>query len=92
MVKKSLPPLDNIVYYPRGTRVLWNGKPGVVHRVVIKPKIKYQVGYDIILDSQSNEKDPIPKHNAGYDDLVLESTGEKSTDGEYVKPLEKVED
>jgi len=90
MAKKSVPPLDNIVYYPRGTRVLWNGEPGVVHDVVIKPFDKYEVGYDIMLDSQTRKNEP-EVDNAGYHDLVFEETGEKSTEGEYVEPLKKLE-
>lgn len=92
MAKKSVPPLNNIVYYPVGTRVLYNGEPGVVDSLVIKPRIEYEVGYNILLDSQISEKEPEIRDNSSYDELVLEKTEKKSTDGEYVAPLEKVED
>ena len=83
--------MDNIVYYPRNTRVRWNGEPGVVHDVVIKPHYEYEVGYDILLDSQINEKKPDIIHNSGYHELVFEDTGKKSTDGKYVEPLKELE-
>ncbi|MEA5554191.1 GIY-YIG nuclease family protein [Anabaena cylindrica UHCC 0172] len=33
---EQIPPLDNIVYYRPGTRVLWRNQPGFVHSLVIK--------------------------------------------------------
>ncbi|MBE9183978.1 hypothetical protein IQ270_04375 [Microcoleus sp. LEGE 07076] len=91
MAKKSVPPLDNIVYYPRGIRVLWNDEPGVVDRVVIKPQYEDQVRYDILLDSEIYEEEPDIKRNSSYHELVEERTGKKRTDGQYVEPLKEVE-
>lgn len=90
MAKKSVPPLNNIVYYPVKTRVLWNGEPGFVHSLVIKPYEEYEVGYNIVLDSQTRKNEP-EIDNSGYHELVFEDTGEKSTDGKYVPPLNKLE-
>ena len=86
MPKKRVPPLDNIVYYRRGTRVLWNGKPGVVDGLHIK-SYEYEVGYDIILDGQSSKKER-EIYNSSYHELVFEDTGKKSTDGYRVEPRE----
>lgn len=85
-MKKKVPPLDNIVYYSPGTRILWNGEPGVVDGLHIKP-YPYQVGYDIVLDSQTRKNEP-EIGNSGYNELVLEDSGLKSTDGYKVEPCE----
>lgn len=90
MAKKSVPPLDNIVYYPVNTRVLWNGEPGFVHSLDIKPFDEYEIGYNITLDSQTRKNEP-QIDNASYHELVFENTKEKSTDGKYVPPLKKLE-
>jgi hypothetical protein len=79
-------PLDNIVYYPPRTRVLWRGEPGVVFDLHIK-SYEYEVGYDIRLDSQKSKEEP-RIYNSGYHELVLEDTGKKSTDGYRVEPRE----
>lgn len=79
-------PLENIVYYAANTRVLWVDQPGVVHSLVVKP-YKYQIGYNILLDSQTSGEAP-EVTNAGYEELVLEATKEKSTDGYEVPPDE----
>lgn len=82
---ESIPPLDNIVYYPVGTRVLWRKQPGVVHSLVIKT-YKYEVGYNILLDTQ-DRKDQPEVTNSGYSELILESTGKPSLDGDKVEPI-----
>ena len=63
-------PLDNVVYYHPGTRVLWRNRPGIVHSLVIKT-YKYQVGYNILLDTQSSTDEP-KVLNSSYGELVLE--------------------
>ncbi len=75
----KVPPFENVVYYQPGTRVLWNGSPGTVSSLDVKP-YKYEVGYNILLDKQGpNEYVEIT--NAAYSELCLEETGEKSTEG-----------
>lgn len=81
-----VPPFDNIVYYPPGTRVLWREQPGVVHSLVIKP-YKYEVGYNIVMDDQSCRDEP-DITNSGYNELVLEESGVPSTEGYEVEPVE----
>jgi len=81
---ERVPPFDNVVYYPPGTRVYWRRHPGLVHSLEIKP-YDYEVGYNIVLDSQSNQNEP-EVTNAGYDELVLEKTGIPSTEGYEVEP------
>lgn len=81
-----VPPFDNIVYYPPGTRVLWGEQPGVVHSLVIMP-YKYEVGYNIVIDAQSCRDEP-EITNSGYNELVLEESGVPSTEGYEVEPVE----
>lgn len=82
---EKVPPFDNIVYYPVGTRVLWREQKGIVHSLDIKP-YKYEVGYNIILDTQIDKNEP-DILNSGYDELVLEETGEPQTEGYEVEPI-----
>jgi hypothetical protein len=82
----QVPPFDNIVYYPPGTRVLWHGQPGFVHDLVIKRQ-RFEIGYDIVLDAQTCQDTP-EVTNSGYDELVLEETGLPSNEGYEVPPLE----
>ena len=70
-------PLKNVVYYDVGRRVLWQGQPGMVCGLV-KKDYDLEVGYNILLDSQSDKSAP-EVTNAGYDELVRESTGKPST-------------
>lgn len=72
-------PLDNVVYYHPGTRVLWCNRPGIVHSLVIKT-YKYQVGYNILLDTQSSTDEP-KVLNSSYGELVLEDSGIPSQEG-----------
>ncbi len=81
---EQVPPVDNIVYYPRGTRVLWRDQPGIVHSLVIKP-YKYEVGYNILLDTQSCIDEP-EVLNSGYNELILENTRIPSMEGYEVEP------
>lgn len=78
------PPLDNVVYYARGTRVLWHSQPGTIHSLVIRP-YEYEIGYNVVLDSQSDKNEP-EVTNSGYDELVLEETQTPSLDGYRVNP------
>lgn len=82
----QVPPLDNIVYYAPNTRVLWLNKPGIVSSLVVKA-YKYEVGYNIVLDSQDYKNEP-EVTNSGYDELVLEETGMPSTVGYEIEPTE----
>ncbi|QLE51761.1 GIY-YIG nuclease family protein [Nostoc sp. C057] len=82
---EQVPPLNNVVYYPPGTRVLWRNQPGIVHSLVIK-SYKYEVGYNIILDSQNYRDDP-EVSNSGYDELILEDVGIPSKEGYEVEPI-----
>jgi hypothetical protein len=76
MTKKKVLPLDNVIYYPPRTRVLWNGEPGFVHSYHRK-NYDYEVGYNIVLDSQTFKAQP-DILNSSYHELVLEDTGLKS--------------
>jgi Meiotically up-regulated gene 113 len=82
---EQVPPLDNVVYYPSGTRVLWRKQPGIVHSLVIK-SYKYEVGYNVVLDNQSDKNDP-EVINAGYNELVLEDSAMPSIEGYEVEPI-----
>lgn len=82
----QVPPLDNIVYYPPSTRVLWRNQPGIVHSLVIK-SYKHEVGYNIVLDSQSCRDEP-EVTNSGYDELILEDARIPSVEGYEVEPVE----
>lgn len=83
---EQIPPLDNVVYYPPSTRVLWRNQPGVVHSLVVK-SYKYEVGYNVVLDSQSCRDEP-EVINSGYDELVFEETGTLSMEGDEVEIVE----
>lgn len=83
---EQVPPLDNIVYYALGTRVLWRNQPGIVHSLVIK-SYKYEVGYNILLDTQSCIDEP-EVTNSGYNELILENTRIPSIEGYEVEPVE----
>ena len=85
--KNKVPPLDNIVYYSPGTRVLWNGEPGVVHSLHLK-SYPYEVGYNIVLDSQKRKNEP-EIGNSGYSELVLEESRVRSTEGYYIDPRDE---
>ncbi|MBD0344566.1 MAG: GIY-YIG nuclease family protein [Coleofasciculus sp. Co-bin14] len=82
----QVPPFDNIVYYSPGSRVRWRNQPGVVHSLVVK-SYKYEVGYNITLDTQDCRDEP-EVTNSGYDELVLEETGMPSTEGYEVEPVD----
>ena len=84
---EQVPPMDNVVYYPSGTRVLWRSQPGVVHSLVIKP-YKYEVGYNIVLDTQVDKDDP-EVTNSGYGELVLEDSKLPSIQGYKVEPIDE---
>lgn len=77
-------PIDNIVYYAPSTRVLWRNQPGTIHSLVIKP-YKFQVGYNIVLDSQTDKGNP-EVDNSDYDELVLEENGKASLEGYEIEP------
>jgi hypothetical protein len=77
-------PIDNIVYYAPNTRVLWRNQSGTIHSLVIKP-YKFQVGYNIVLDSQTDKCSP-EVDNSGYDELVLEENGKASLEGYEIEP------
>jgi hypothetical protein len=79
-------PLDNVAYYPPGTRILWHSQPGTVHSLVVKP-YKYEVGYNILLDSQGYRDEP-EVTNSGYHELVLEETGIPSIEGCQIEVAE----
>jgi len=82
---EQIPPLDNVVYYPPGTRVLWRDQSGFVHSLVIK-SYKYEVGYNVVLDTQPDKDDP-EVINSGYDELVLEDSAMLSIEGCEVEPI-----
>lgn len=83
---EQIPPLENVVYYPLGTRVLWCNQLGIVHSLVIK-SYRYEVGYSVVLDNQTNKDEP-EVINSGYDELVLEGSGLRSIEGCEVEPIE----
>lgn len=82
---EQIPPLDNIVYYPPGTRVLWRNQPGIIHSLVVKA-YRYEVGYNVVLDTQPDKGDP-EVTNSGYDELVLEGSTLPSIEGCEVEPI-----
>jgi hypothetical protein len=79
-------PLNNVVYYSPGTRVLWRNQPGTIHSLVIK-SYKYEVGYNIVLDTQNCRDEP-EINNSSYDELILEGDGMPSVEGYEVDPVE----
>jgi ribosomal protein L24E len=83
---KQVSPLDNIVYYPIGTRVLWCNRPGIVHSLVIK-SYKCEIGYNIVLDTQTCKDEP-EVTNSGYAELILEDAGIPSTEGYEIEPVD----
>ena len=83
---QQVPPLYNIVYYTPNTRVIWRNKPGIVHSLVVN-SYRYEVGYNIVLDSQDCKNNP-EVNNSSYNELILEETGMPSTAGYEIEPAE----
>lgn len=80
---KKREPQKNTVYYPLGQRVLWQGHLGMVVGLNVKP-YDYPVGYDILVDPNSNLKNPYVTNASFYE--VEPAPGLALPEPTYIEP------